>query len=176
MRFKEVSEIERKMGRKLPSVLRTLLVSDGTVTRFLEAYYGEEIQVQVQKHQKERLNSDLKFDLKLSVDESVLIREVELRGRSSQKSYVTARSWVRLPLLDQEIQKAFQQKQWGIGELLSDRRVESYREILGYWIEGRQTDKIVGRAYRIWIRSEPTILIEERFLIEQYFNKRNSSI
>ncbi len=168
MKFTEIAEVERELGRTLLPVLRTLLVSDGTVTRFLEAYFQEQIVIRVDQHQEQLGTSSLVIDLPFSVEEKILIREVELQGGLTKLCYAKARSWLRLSALDLEIQKAFQQKQWGIGELLSDRRVESYREILGYWIEGAGEQQVVARSYRIWIRSKPTILIEERFPLGSY--------
>ncbi len=168
MEFADLQEIEKALGKGLPRVLRTLLVSDGTVTRFLEAYFQEPILIHVEKHQEQLGSSPLAIELKFCVDERILIREVELQGSLTKHCYAKARSWLRLSRLDREIQTSFQQKQWGIGELLSDRRVESYREILGFWIEGAGEQQVVARSYRIWIRSEPTILIEERFPLGSY--------
>lgn len=98
-------------GEKVPPFLRALLVTDGTVTQFLQAYLWEPQDI--------------------------------LRGKL------------------------------GIGELLRDRRLETYREMLNYGSEAagalsdrlgtRKEDPLLFRHYRILTKHRPAILVTEKF-------------
>ena len=154
---------------KLPPVLRTILVSDGTVTRFLEAYYGELIDIQVLLHQCEEQLPSL-IELEVQRGETLLHRQILLRGSVSQITYGSAESWIRMDSLPSGVREELKSGQVGIGELLDDRRVESYREILRFWVEKDKNGELEScRQYRIWIQSQPTLLIVEKFPLKVFF-------
>ena len=153
---------------KLPPVLRTILVSDGTVTRFLEAYYGELIDVDVLSHQVQEQQEFL-TELELQPGDRLLNRHVLLRGSKSQIKYGSAESWIRLGRLPSGVREELESGQLGIGELLDDQRVESYRELLKFWVEKDKVGELAScRQYRIWIQSQPTLLIVEKFPVSVF--------
>ena len=66
----------------------------------------------------------------------------------------------------------------GIGEMLRERSLESYREILDLgrhadaalrvWLEPAQYDDLLYRTYRVVTNHTPAILITEKFPCERY--------
>jgi chorismate-pyruvate lyase len=153
--------------------LRVLLVTDGTVTKFLEAYLWEPISVErcLQEETFLKQNEPL---LGVKKEESVILRRILLRGVRTGKVYTFAESLIRIHLLEQGIQKDLLEGRLGIGELLRDRRLETYREILEFGREKageeassyfgiKSEDPIYYRRYRITIKGLPVILITEKF-------------
>lgn len=159
----------------LPPILRTLLITDGTVTRSLEAYFWEPVKI----HQKEvaRATAADSIPWLNSIEgENVLIREVELIGQTSETTYTTAYSIIRLDKVPSNMRYKLESGGIGIGVLISQFGVESYRELLtvGYTENMTFNDQEIGsnkgqgiiyRTYRIMIDKEPIILITEKFPI-----------
>src|SRR5687768_3239840 len=70
----------------LPSFLRVLLVTDGTVTRTLEAYFGEPITVRVLSHAEVR--SERRYPaIDVLPGDSILRRRVILQGGHTRAVY-----------------------------------------------------------------------------------------
>jgi chorismate-pyruvate lyase len=161
--------------------LRVLLVTDGTVTKFLEAYLWEPISVERCLQEETLLKHDVPL-LGVKKGESAILRRILLRGARTGKVYTFAESLVRIHLLEENIQKDLLEGRLGIGELLRDRRLETYREILEFgkekageelasYFKIKSDDPIYYRRYRITIKGMPVILITERFF-EDHFRLR----
>jgi len=155
----------------LPPILRVLLLTDGTVTHSLSAYFGEEIDVQCLQHGEH--------------SPGVMAREVMLRGASTSTIYAHARSLIQLAHLDLEIQDLLAQGHVGIGELLSARHLETSREIIRiapcHYGPGRPdpfvsvTDpsvsaprQVIARDYIIHSQGKPMIELTETFPVAVY--------
>jgi chorismate-pyruvate lyase len=164
----------------LPPILRTLLVTDGTVTKLLEAYFWEPIHVETQKLDVVQLTQALPW-LKAEPTESVLLREVELRGVQSGVCYASAFSIVRLAVFEPALVEALCQGKIGLGVLIRDSGLESYRELLELVahqgdaptqaaenIDGMQ----MQRSYRIIANGVPAILITETFPCSVYRSRQ----
>jgi chorismate-pyruvate lyase len=165
--------------RNMHPFLRTLLVTDGTVTKFLEAYLWEPIRVETLSQAEIRLASAVPA-LGLKAGDAVLLRRVLLRGLRSGRVYTFAESYVRMDQLDAGIQNDLREGRLGMGELLRDRRLETYREILEFGEEKADQDlsacfeieegaSVYFRRYRINVKGRPLILIIEKFF-EPRFN------
>ena len=101
----------------LPPFLRTLLVADGTVTKSLEAFFWEQIEVENLGQAPARLSEAAPW-LNLAAGESVLERRVRLRGMESGRVYAYAQSLIKLEALPEHLRADLQQGRIGIGELL----------------------------------------------------------
>lgn len=114
---------------KLPPILRVLLVTDGTVTRTLEAYFAEAIEVHVLTHAT--LSSD-RYHPQIEVvpGDPILRRRVVLKGKASGSAYVYAESIISCNRLSPEIGRRLMDERIGIGELLCKGRIETHRELL----------------------------------------------
>lgn len=143
---------------RLPPFLRTLLVADGTVTKSLEAYFWEPVDV-VALAQAPRVLSAAVPALELAAQAEVLERRVQLVGAESQRRYAEAHSLIRLDGLPDGLRAELLAGRIGIGELLRECGLETYREILDV---GCQDDSVY-RTYRIVIQHRPAMLITETF-------------
>lgn len=164
---------------KLPPLLRTLLVTDGTVTKSLEAFFWEPVTIDTLLLESVATARQVNW-LQITPGETVLLREVYLRGTQSDRIYASAFSVVRLSVLPVDIRDTLVSGKVGIGVLIRDSGLESYREILDIGTS-RQTlplykrDKdnasdtdVVSRTYRIIVNHQPAILITENFPLVHY--------
>lgn len=160
----------------LPPFLRALLVTDGTVTKILEAYFWEPVQVQTL--QQEFVAAERPIDwIRINPGDRVLIRRARLRGADSGMVYATAFSVIRTQLIPQTFRQRLIDREIGIGVLIRDSGMESYREVLEVGIEplgasaqGQEPvhSDLVFRTYRILIDGQPVILITESFPLDLY--------
>lgn len=161
----------------IPPFLRTLLVTDGTVTKSLEAYFWEPVIVENLGQTPVTLSGGMDW-LGMRQGDAALRREVRLKGEISGKVYAYAKSWLRLDLLPQNLKGDLLNGKIGIGEILRERGLESYREILDM---GREVDEslaplfnskacgeLLYRTYRVIMQGEATILITEKFPCRLY--------
>ena len=70
----------------MPPFLRTLLVTDGTVTKSLEAFFWEPVTVENMGQHTVALSADAKW-LGMKAGDAALQREVQLRGTETDKVY-----------------------------------------------------------------------------------------
>ena len=164
----------------MPPFLRTLLVTDGTVTKSLEAYFWEPVKVENLGQLPVTLSDSLDW-LGMQQNEQALRREVRLIGGNSGIVYAYAKSWLKLSVLPQNLKDDLIAGKIGIGEMLRERGLESYREILDMGKEHDDALKpIFGeapsgeylfRTYRVIMQGAATILITEKFPLALYSNQ-----
>jgi chorismate-pyruvate lyase len=162
--------------QELPPFLRALLATDGTVTKILEAYFWEPLEVQTL--QQEFVAAERPIDwIKVKAADRVLIRRARLSGGDSGVVYATAFSVIRTQLIPETFRQRLIDREIGIGVLIRDSGMESYREVLEVGIEpaAASTDDpssapsdLVFRTYRIISDGEPVILITESFPLSLY--------
>ncbi len=157
---------ERFHMERLPPFLRTLLVADGTVTKSLEAFFWEQIEVENLGQAPVQL-THAEPALDLPVGATVLERRVRLRGMESKREFASAHSLIKLEALPTHLREDLQQGRIGIGELLRERGLETYREILDIG-QSDATGAMIYRTYRIVIQQQPAIMITEIFPCDIY--------
>lgn len=161
----------------MPPFLRTLLVTDGTVTKCLEAYFWEPVQVENLGQTQMTVPHDIEW-VELKQGSLALFREVRLKGAKSGNVYAYAKSTLKLQRLPWELRDELLAGKIGIGEILRERGLETYREILDI---GREIDEslasvfdteccgeLVYRTYRVVINHVPAMLITEKFRYRLY--------
>ena len=161
----------------LPPFLRTLMVTDGTVTKSLEAFFWEPILVETLCQEEVAFPTDQEW-LDIKRGDKVLQREVRLRGGDSGTVYAFARSLIRLEALPEPLREALLSGKIGIGELVRECGLETYREIQDM---GREMDESLAeifctehcgelayRTYCIVANHKPAILITEYFPCRQF--------
>jgi chorismate-pyruvate lyase len=158
--------------RGLSPILRVLLVTDGTVTRTLEAYFGEAIDVDVLEHAERTSGSPYPL-IDIAAGDHILHRYVRLLGRTTRRVYAVAESVAVLEHISQQMRRNLIQEHKGIGELLREGRLETYRELLSAnltaasgWAEHLHiaaTEGVVTRDYRIYQGGRAVLLIREIF-------------
>lgn len=159
--------------QRLPPLLRTLLVTDGTVTKVLEAYFWEPVNVEsVEQHIETA--TDTIDALGIAKGEAYLRRDVRLRGRESGDTYVWAHSIIRLRELPADITRELIDGRIGIGQLLRTRGLETYREVIDLFEQNAPDsgEKQVCRTYRIYLHDVPAITVTEQFPLQLYEQKR----
>lgn len=155
----------------MPAILRTLLVTDGTVTKTLEAYFWEAIAV-VDINQNEICAAKSLPFLGCQENETLLDRHIRLEGQTSKTSYAFAQSFIRIDLLPKQIADDLRSGLIGIGEILRETGLETYRELVDLgenknfqpFSEEQNTQQhCIYRTYRIMINHVPTIQVSEFF-------------
>lgn len=163
--------------QNIPPFLRTLLVTDGTVTKSLEAWFWERVIIQPISNCLEVLKDEIS-GLEVSSGDKVLHREVMLIGMDSDITYACARSTVSLKHLPKEIGNALEKGEIGIGELLREKGVETYRDIfnINYLsllpvkdsLLSSLSSELLLRSYRIRVNGHPAIVVTEYFPVNVY--------
>ena len=153
---------------ELPPFLRALLVTDGTVTKILEAYFWEPVVVDTLEQRFETAEAPVPW-ITLAAGDRCLIRDARLRGMRSGRAYAEAFSVIRTELIPEDFRRRLIDREIGIGVLIRDSGLESYREVLDVGLEsGRSGGSSVFRTYRIVIDRHPVVLISEYFPLEIY--------
>lgn len=159
----------------LPPFLRTLLVTDGTVTKALEAYYWEPILVDAVFQAFVCAEEGIDW-LDVREGEEVLSRRVNLRGRHSPTVYAKAFSIICSSLIPDRLRSQLLAGRLGIGELIRDCGLETYRELLEIGLTTADDELDAGdaqlgtvyRTYRIVLGGKPTILVTEHFPLDVF--------
>jgi chorismate-pyruvate lyase len=155
----------------LPPFLRALLVTDGTVTKILEAYFWEPVAVDTLAQDLKIAERDIPW-VEVAAGDQVLVRQAQLRGTDSGKVYATAFSVIRTERIPPAFRQRLIDREIGIGVLIRDSGLESYREVMEIGAEDVDTQAIgddrVFRTYRIIIDGVPVILITETFPLAFY--------
>jgi chorismate-pyruvate lyase len=157
--------------RALSPFQRALLVIDGTVTKFIEAYTMEPVDVVRLNQEPVQLDHEHEW-LEVPQGETVVARQVLLRGRYSYTFHAYAVSLI-VPERLGTAAAHLAENGAGLGGILLDRGMETRREVLWYGKEGGdQVPKAVrdlgpgeflSRTYRIIFSGKPVMLINERF-------------
>lgn len=152
----------------LPPFLRALLVTDGTVTKILEAYFWEPVVVDTLEQRFESAQEAVPW-IQLEAGDTCLARDARLRGTDSNRSFAEAFSLIRIGLIPPGFRQRLIDREIGIGVLIRDSGLESYREVLDVGLDRTaEGASAVFRTYRIFIDSRPVILITEYFPLELY--------
>jgi chorismate-pyruvate lyase len=156
----------------LQPLMRVLLVVDGTVTKVLEAFFGEGIEVRRISQSAQVLAAADEW-LDAERGEQIVVRSVMLVGRDTGRIYTFAESRIMLSRLSTRMQSGLDDKLLGLGRILLDAAVEVRRECLWYGRErlaalpdemrGRCDPNFISRSYRVIARDQPLMTITERF-------------
>lgn len=165
----------------LPPLLRNLLVTDGTVTRSLEAYFWEPVIIQQIALNSVGSAQDIPW-LRARRGDELLLREVRLVGKRSANVYASAYSVVRMSTIPLAMRQQLKNGGIGIGVLIRECGLESYRELLDLGMSDTMyfatvplatreelDDEYVFRTYCIHLDEKPAILITEKFPKGRYF-------
>lgn len=161
--------------RLLSPYQRALLVIDGTVTSYIEAYTMEPLDIERVAQEHRTIDEEhQQLDVEKGVEVSV--RQVIIRGKYSRIVRVFATSLIALERVPTEIRNRLEIQGEGIGRILNDLKLENRREILWYGREragnrpeipcSPNTREFLTRTYRIIYKQKPIALINEKFPAE----------
>jgi chorismate-pyruvate lyase len=158
--------------RTLTPFQRSLLVIDGTVTKFIEAFTRERVEIIGLNQESQFLPADHKW-LEAPQGTRVVSRQVLLRGKYSYTVHAYAISLTIPDRLPRNVREALKVDGEGLGRILLSSRMENRREVLWYGREQvaglpdtiRQVtgNEFISRTYRIITGGKPIMLINEKF-------------
>jgi len=151
----------------LPGFLRALLVTDGTVTMALEAYFGEVIRIAT-THQKQLQLPVAIPALGMRAGDTCYFRQVNLLGEQSNTCFAAATSILNKRAIGDSLFEQLVDEHVGIGVILRNSARGSFREVLRLQRGGLMSDFDVNRTYRVSLNGAPAILITEEFPISAY--------
>ena len=161
---------------RLTPFQRGLLVTDGTVTRFVEAYTLAPVEVALLQQAKQTLPTEHTW-LQLPAGAEVISRQVVLQTHSQKESspiiHTYADSLIVPQRLPTSILNGLKSDKQGLGGLLRCSGLETRRELLWCGIEvltdlpsaiaHLEGEKFISRTYRVFANQKPLMLINEKF-------------
>lgn len=153
---------------------RGLLVTDGTVTTFVEAYWLEPVVVTRLAQAEEALAQGDPW-LDLPAGARVMRRRVVLSGRRSGRFFAWADTAMALERLPPPVRAGLDRDGGGLGRILLDSGLETRRE--GLWfgrerpadvpaeVAARWPGEFLARTYRVVASGRPLMVITERFAL-----------
>jgi chorismate-pyruvate lyase len=166
-------ELEDLNLRTLTPFQRALLTIDGTVTKFIEAYTMEPIDVVRLAQSVLPLRAAHDW-LEAPEGTPVIRRQVLLQGRYSSVRYAYAASLIVPDRISQETRDRLEVDGESLGRILLSGMIETRRDILWYGRERASDvpepvrellgdDFLISRAYRIVNDDRVLMLINEKF-------------
>jgi chorismate-pyruvate lyase len=159
----------------LPLFARLLLVTDGTVTELLEALVKEPVLLGY----KNQLVDDAKkySDVPQTNNSKCLIREITLKGETSQQDWLYAESVVFHQSFGKEAQMMLLDDNTPIGSILNQHAADNHRKIIDCGFSKNTNAakhlnilpdySFLFRKYAILIKSTTIIVITEWFPIDR---------
>ena len=179
--FAKPPDLEEMNLSQLTPFQRALLVIDGTVTRFIEAYTFSPVEVVLLHQEPQTLPTDHVW-LDAEKGTEIVARQVILQtGQKDDQQpivHVYATSTIVLDRIPQTIREGLMLKGQGLGQLLQRSGLESRRDLL-WWGLKRPTDlpqalvhmegkPLLSRTYRIVTDEQPIMLINEQSPLDGY--------
>ncbi|HEY3637054.1 MAG TPA: chorismate pyruvate-lyase family protein [Rhizomicrobium sp.] len=156
----------------LTPLQRILLITDGTLTEILEAYYFERVEL---VKLSERLMTRTEFGGSLAMDENerVMERKINLRGARSGTRYVYAESLILVDRLDPSFQMELLETNIPLGRLWRGHRLETFKEMasatcrpareLAIHLGCAEETPVLGRVYDVFSARRHVMRISEYF-------------
>lgn len=146
----------------LPPFLHSLLVTDGTVTMALEAYFAEPIRIHTLWQGEYQSPCDI-ASLKMKTDNACFVRHVELLGTRTEVCYAKATSLMNPEFIEPVLFSKLVDERIGIGVILRNDARGSFREVLQVQRGNIVSEFAVNRTYRVSLNAAPALLITEEF-------------
>jgi chorismate-pyruvate lyase len=159
---------------ELDPFLRTLLFTDGTVTRALEVKTLTPVSVTVISQTESRANDEIASHLE-APDETEVVRRRVAIGRAGSTPVLWAESHIVPSRLPKGFLGILDGAREGIGESLQRTALESWRDLLWFGLDAppewsvvasRAPAPVITRLYRVIAGGQPALLISESFVVE----------
>ncbi len=171
--------VEVKLSRLTP-FQRALLVTDGTVTRFIEAYTLSPVEVTL-LHQDKQILYTAHSWLQLPIGAQILERQVVLQTSSIDSQTPKIHAYAISQIVPQRLPKSIlddvESGIEGLGTLLKKSMMETRRNLLWWGVErgGKfpssiqhlKTKSILTRTYNVIADKVPLMLITEKFPLDE---------
>ena len=179
--FAKPSDLEEINLSQLTPFQRALLVIDGTVTQFIEAYTFSPVEIVLLHQETQTLSTDHVW-LDAEKGTEIVARDVMLqtghKGDQQPTLHAYANSIIVLNRIPQTIREGLTLKGQGLGQLLQRSGLESRRDLL-WWGLKRPKDlpeaflhleekPFLSRTYRVVANGQPIMLINEQSPLDRY--------
>ena len=179
--FAKPPDLEEMNLSQLTPFQRALLVIDGTVTQFIEAYTFSPVEV-VLLHQETQTLPTNQVWLDAEKGTEVVARQVVLQTETKDDQqpivHAYATSIIALNRIPHTIREGLTLKGQGLGQLLQCSGVENRRDLL-WWGLKRSKDlpealvhlegkPFLSRTYRVVADGQPIMLITEQSPLDRY--------
>lgn len=165
---------------RLSPFQRALLVADGTVTRFIEAYKHIPVQIVLLYQERRTLHNQHKW-LELPTGGNIIAREVVLQTPCKENQTPKVHAYAVSQIVHERIPKivvdGLDAGINGLGVLLQHSQLETRRDLLWWGIERVnglpssiahfEGNPFLSRTYRIVANEKPLMLITEKFPLEE---------
>ncbi|HEU4944170.1 MAG TPA: chorismate pyruvate-lyase family protein [Solirubrobacterales bacterium] len=161
---------------ELEPALRSLLLTDGTVTRALEAQLLASVSVSVIEQESTPLSDAVASQLDARSGEASVRRLVKIGLADGPAPLIWAESHILPERLPDDFLRVLDNAPEGIGESLQQVRLESCRDLLWFgfdavpaWsgVTAGPSACVITRCYRVTSGARPCLLIAESFTVEQ---------
>jgi chorismate-pyruvate lyase len=144
--LQNIFELERRSGIKLELAQKTLLAETGTMEQVLSILTGAAVRVNIveQRENKKTISRD-----------SILLNDAD-------KVLIRAHSKIFVYNLPRKIASQIRQKQLGIGTILANSHLETFRKIIEVGYDS--VNRAVFRKYRIIYRKKVAFEIMEELV------------
>lgn len=157
---------------ELSMIQRIMLMTDGTLTKMLETYTQEYIDVVKLAENEVTLAEDIP-SMWVRAGRKVVDRKILLQGCTTRRNWLYAESIVIPDRLDEEFQYHLLASHTPIGKLWVKHKLETFKERVRYWRESaddlafhfdlQRHDTLLARTYLVYSNSKPTMMITEKF-------------
>lgn len=157
----------------LNSFCRILLTTDGTLTEILEAYFLERIQL-IKLAEATHPAEYAVPALNVKVGDEIIERKIALQGMTSGINFVYAESIIVVNELEDSMKDGLLRSKTPIGRLWLEHKMETFKEmmyinreeagVIAPLFEVAPDAAILSRAYRVFTRRKPVMMIIEKFL------------
>jgi chorismate-pyruvate lyase len=164
---------------------RILLTTDGATTKLLEIYAEEPIQV-VKMYQRITVLDKPLISMHLHESHSVLERKVLLQGKKSLTNFLYAESTIALDRVSKYMRDGLLEREFPIGQLLLEERLETFRDILSYgrefigplanYFQVDEHEFMLSKTYQIFTEAQPIMQITEKFPESYFLNTEGHNI
>ena len=110
------------------TLIELALNNDGSVAQLLGFAFKEPIDIELLKQKYCRISPEQWEDV--DENEGVLMRNVFLKGKTTDTRYVYANSLIRIDKLPNKFADDLLNKKLGIGEIINKYEIETYRRII----------------------------------------------
>lgn len=179
--FAKPLDLEEMNLSQLTPFQRTLLVIDGTVTQFIEAYTFSPVEVVLLHQEMQTLPTNdawLNVESETEVVARQVILQTERQGSQQPTIHAYATSIIVLDRIPEIIREGLTLKGQGLGQLLQRSGLETRRDLL-WWglkrpkslpealvhLEGKP---FLSRSYRVVASGHPIMLISEQSPLDGY--------
>jgi chorismate-pyruvate lyase len=179
--FAKPSDLEEINLSQLTPFQRALLVTDGTVTRFIEAYTLSTVEVVLLNQETQILPTNHVW-LEVAKGTRVIARQVILQTRQRAGQQPTVHTYATSLIVPNRtspvIREGLTLEGKGLGQLLQRSGLETRRDLLWWGLKRPddlpetllhlQGEPFLSRTYRIVAEGRPIMLINEQFPFNEY--------